>query len=154
MRSDRQRRWMALIEGLTPIWFWRTLIFLAGLLLYRGAIRLVASDLHFVVRAMDPGWRPRVMPLLTALYLAAGLTACAGAMLDPRGPGEIFYSGVMSSFVACLGLAFVPGAFARRADKTLPMVHSLPRNIPLIALAIAVLLLFVLFLGPGIRFSL
>ena len=145
---------MALIEGLTPTWFWRTLIFLTGLLLYRGAIRLVASDLHFVVSATDPGWRPRVKLLVAALYLAAGLTACAGAILDPRGPGEVFYSGVMSSFVACLGLGFVPGAFAKRADKALPVVHSVPRNIPLIALAVAVLLLFVLFLGPGIRFSL
>jgi hypothetical protein len=45
---------MAMIEGLKPSGVWRAMLFLAGLILYGGAIRLLAADLHFVVRAGEP----------------------------------------------------------------------------------------------------
>ena len=145
---------MALIEGLTPSWLWRGSLFLIGFLLYRGAIRLLASDLHFIFNGSEPASRSRVKLLLGTIYLAGGLTACAGAILDPRGPTEIVNSGVMTSFVACLGLCFVPIAFARRPHKALPTSRSILRSVPLTALAVIVLLLFALALGRGIRFSL
>ncbi len=145
---------MALIEGLTPSWIWRGLLFLIGVLLYRGAIRLLASDLHLIVSASEPGCRSRVRLLLGTIYLAGGLTACAGAILDPRGPAQIFNSGAMTSFVACLGLGFIPQIFARQPEKTLQVSRPVPRSIPLAALAITVLFLFALVLGRGIRFSL
>ncbi|MGH8091946.1 MAG: hypothetical protein ACREIF_00530 [Chthoniobacterales bacterium] len=145
--------YMALILGLKPAAVWRALLFLAGLMLYRAAIRLLTSDLHFVVRSADSGCRTRVTRLLWALYLAGGLAACAGAILDPRGPGEIFNSGALSSFVACLGLAFVPGLFGSYPDKSLAVGESVSRSAPITALAVLALLLFVLVLGRGIPVS-
>jgi hypothetical protein len=58
MRNDWQRRWHGADRRTNSDLFWRTLVFLTGLLLYRGAIRVVASNIHFLVSATDPGWRP------------------------------------------------------------------------------------------------
>jgi hypothetical protein len=145
--------YMALITGLGPAGVWRAALFFAGLIPYRAAIRLLASDLHFVARSAEPSWRSRVTRVLWALYFAGGLAACSGAILDPRGPGEIFNSGALTSFVACLGLVFVPGYFASYPDKSLAVSDSTTRSAPITALAVIALLLFVLGLGPGIPVS-
>lgn len=76
---------MALTEGLTPAWLWRALTFVIGLVLYRGAVSLTSSELHFVVSAKTPLWRSRVVRLLLTLCSAAVLIACAGPIFDPRG---------------------------------------------------------------------
>jgi hypothetical protein len=144
---------MALIEGLKPAGVWRGILFLAGLILYRGAIRFLAAELHFVVRASDVEWRPRVRRLLWTLYFAAGFTACAGALLDPRGPGEIMRSGAASSFVACLGLGLVPAFFQRFADTSVSMGDSVRWSVPAIGFAVVIFFFFVLVLGPGIHIS-
>ena len=145
---------MALIEGVSPAWLWRALLFLAGLILYRIAIRFLAADLHFVVRAAGTEWRPRLRRLLWTLYLAAGVTACAGAILDPRGTGEIFRSGAASSFLACLPLALVPASFALYPDKSVGTTNPIRRSIALAGCAAVAFLFFVLVLGPGIHVSL
>ncbi len=144
---------MALIEGLKPAGIWRALLFLAGLVLYRSAIRLLAAELHFVVHASETEWRPRVRRLLWTLYFATGLTACAGAVLDPRGMGEMLRSGAATSFVACLGLGLVPAFFQRYADKSISRDDFLRWNLPVIGFAVMIFLLFVLVLGPGIHLS-
>jgi hypothetical protein len=145
---------MALIDGLSPAGDWRALLFLTGLILYRSAIRLLAADLHFIVSLRETEWRARVRRLLWTLYLAGGVTACAGAMLDPRGASEIFNSGAASSFIACVGLGLVPALFARYPEKAVAPADPIRRNIPLIVFTAVVFLLFVLVLGPGIPVSL
>jgi hypothetical protein len=145
---------MALIDGLKPAGVWRAMLFLAGLLLYRRAIRFLAADLHFVVRAGEMKWQPRVRRILWMLYLAGGVTACAGALLDPRGAGEIFRSGAASSFLACLGLGLVPASFPLYPDKGVATDQVFPNSPALIGGAAAALLFFVFVLGPGIHVSL
>jgi hypothetical protein len=144
---------MALIEGLKPAGVWRAILFLAGLFLYRGAIRFLAADFHFVVRAAETKWQPRLRRILWTLYLAGGAAACAGAMLDPRGAGEILRSGAASSFVACLGLGLVPKFFPLYPDKSATSRDLVPRNISLVILATVAFLLFIFVLGPGIHLS-
>jgi hypothetical protein len=144
---------MALIQGLEPAGVWRAALFLAGLILYRRAIRLVAAELHFVVPSSHKEWRPRVRRLLWTLYFAAGLTACAGAVFDPRGAGEMLRSGAASSFIACLGLGLVPALFQRYADTSASKGDSVRWSLPVIVFATGIFLLFVLVLGPGIHVS-
>ncbi|MGH8165183.1 MAG: hypothetical protein ACREP1_12700 [Rhodanobacteraceae bacterium] len=143
----------ALVEGLNPAGVWRALLFLGGLMLYRAAIRVLASDLHAIVSSAESEWRSRLRRLLWTVYFAGGMTACAGAILDPRGPGEIFNSGVMSSFAASLGLVFIPILFPSHPDKNSAVDDSLRGSFLLVALAAIVLLLFVLVFGPGIHVS-
>jgi len=145
---------MALTEGLTPAWLWRALTFVIGLVLYRGAVSLTSSELHFVVSAKTPLWRSRIVRLLLILCSAALLIACAGPIFDPRGRIEMLNSGALSSFASWVGLFAVPPLFPLHSDKNVVAVSPVRRSIPVILFAVADSVLFVAILGPGIPFSL
>ena len=66
---------MALIEGLKPAGLWRAILFVAGLFLYRGAIRfLVAGGLPVVRRSLAEMEDDRPPDFVT-LFLAGGINA-------------------------------------------------------------------------------
>jgi hypothetical protein len=144
---------MALTNGLTLGWLWRGLMFVVGVVLYRWALRLISSELHFVLSANVGQWRSRLARLLTTLCGAGGLIACAGPIFDPRGRLEMLNSGALSSFASWVGLLAVPSLFPLYADKDLIAVGPVGRSIPLILLAAVASVLFVAVLGPGIPFS-
>jgi hypothetical protein len=145
---------MALIEGFTPAWLWRALLCIIGLVLYRGAMSLSSSELHFVLSAATPQWRSRLVRLLLTLCIAGGLIACAGPIFDPRGQIEMLNSGALSSFASWVGLFAVPFLFPLHADQKLVAVTPVRRSIPVIVLAAAASVLFVAILGQGIRWTL
>jgi hypothetical protein len=145
---------MALTGGLATGWFWQVLMFVIGLFLYRGAVSLTSSELHFVLSAKIPQWRSRLVRLLLALCSAGGLIACAGPFFDPRGRLEMLNSGVLTSFASWVGLSAVPFLFPKYADKDVIAVSPLRRSVPVILLAAAASVVFVGVLGPGIPFSL
>jgi hypothetical protein len=145
---------MAIIWGLRPAWVWRALIFLIGLVLYRAALSLISSELHFVLGLKEPQWRSRVIRLLLILCSAGGLIACAGAIFDPRGQIEIVNSAALSSFASWMGLFAVPFFFPLHADKELTANAPVERSTPLMLIAAVASVLFVVVLGRGVRFSL
>jgi hypothetical protein len=145
---------MALIEGFTPAWLWRALLFIIGLVLYRGAMSLSSSELHFVLSAATPQWRSRLVRLLLTLCIAGGLIACAGPIFDPRGRIEMLNSGALSGFASWVGLFAVPSLFPLHADQKLVAVTPVRRSIPVIVLAATASVLFVAILGQGIRWTL
>jgi hypothetical protein len=145
---------MALARGLPSGWFWRVLMLVIGLFLYRWALSLTSSELHFVLSTKVPQWRSRLVRLLLTLCCAGGLIACAGPIFDPRGRLEMLNSGALSSFASWVGFYAVPSLFPSHADKNLMAVSPLGRSIPVILLSAAASVLFVAILGPGIPFSL
>jgi hypothetical protein len=144
----------ALTRGLTPGWVWRVLMFGIGLFLYRGALSLTSSELHFVLSRNNAQWRSRLCRLLVTLCIAGGLIACAGPIFDPRGRIEMLNSGALTSFVSWVGLFAAPSLFPSHADKNLIVVSPLGRSVLTILLAASASVLFVAILGPGISFSL
>ncbi len=144
---------MALTNGLTPGWLWRSLMFLVGVALYRWALRFISAEIHFVLSTNVAQWRSRLVRLLTTLCGAGGLIACAGPFFDPRGRLEMLNSGALTSFAAWVGLLAVPSFFPLQADKDPIAVGFVGRSIPLILLAAVASVLFVGVLGPGISFS-
>jgi len=144
----------ALTRGLTPGWVWRVLMFGIGLFLYRGALSLTSSELHFVLSANNAQWRSRLRRLLVTLCIAGGLIACAGPIFDPRGRIEMLNSGALTSFVSWVGLFAAPSLFPSHAGKNLIVVSPLGRSVLTILLAASASVLFVAILGPGISFSL
>lgn len=123
---------MALIEGLTPAWAWRALILVLGLVLYRAAVYIASSELHFMVSVKAPQWRSRIVFLLMTLCSAGGFTACAGAVFDPRGRMEMLYSGALSSLVLWVELLALPSLFPLYSDKNTGSGSPLQRSIPLL----------------------
>jgi hypothetical protein len=146
--------WMALIEGLAPIWAWRATMFVIGVALYRAAISVSTSELHFILGVNTPGWRRRLVRLVITLCSAGTAIACAGAIFDPRGRIEILNSGALASLASWVGLLFVLFLFPSRPEKKSVGVGPIPRSIPLFLLAAVAAVLFIGILGPGIHFSL
>jgi len=143
--------WFALIRGMPYLWLWRILFVAAGIVLYRGSVRLVASELRWIVSASDANRRFRVRRLVFTSYVAGGLIACAGAALDPRGAMEILRSGALSSFAAAVGLLEVPHLFLVSGEGHATAHDFVYRNLGWILAAAAVSIFYIAVLGPGIK---
>jgi hypothetical protein len=129
---------MALISGLTPAWLWRAVIFIAGLALFRAAISVTSSELHFIMDADAPQWRSRLIRMLWIVYIASGLIACAGPLFDPRDRLEMLNSGALTSFASSVGLIAVPLLFPSCPRRNLDTKTFIQRSMPLILFALAV----------------
>ncbi len=146
--------WAVVISGHHPHWAWRAFIAAAGAALYIGAVRLIARSMVSLVRkgAVD---RRDIGRLVFPAYIAGGLLLVAGSALNRIDPSFVLTSGVSSGFSAMAGLVLVPRIVERRtkevgsAGATPPLAFS-PGWIVAGAL---VALVFVLFLGPGVRLS-
>ena len=135
-------------------WLWRAVLVAIGIALYRGSVRLVASELHWVVSSGDSGWQFRVHRLAFTSYVAGGLIACTGAALDPRGAAEMLNSGALSSFGAALGLLRAPRLFRVGPDKRVASGSVVNRSVGWILAAAAVSIFYIAILGPGIKIAL
>lgn len=146
--------WMALIEGLAPIWAWRATLFVIGVALYRAAISVSTSELHFILGINTTESRRRLVHLIITLCVAGSAIACAGAIFDPRGRIEMLNSGAPASLASWVGLLFVLFLFSSQAKGKSAAGSPVHRSIPVILLATAALVTFVAVLGPGFRVSL
>src|SRR3974390_3074489 len=143
--------WMALIGGTRFLTMGRVLFVVLGILLYRLSIRLIVEELSWIVSPHRLNTKPRVARLIRFTYSFGGLTACAGAILDPWGAMEILRSGALSSFGAAVGLLAVPGFFARSPQKLAePAQAPITRHLAWIFAAAAASIYYILILGPGI----
>jgi len=140
--------WGVVIAGWEPHWAWRTGMGFAGLVLYLAAVRMAAAELT----RMSPDSED-VSRLILSSYLAGGLLLVAGAALNPISPSLILLSGVSTGFGAMAGLLAV-GPLVERAARTQLQGPrgQLERSRGWIAAGLAVALLFVAWLGPGINF--
>ena len=145
--------WFALVRLAPNVWLWRILFVAVGLALYRGSIRLAASELHWIVPTSDSNWPTRVRRLVFISYVSGGLIACAGAALDPHGPMEILNSGALSSFAAAIGLLKVPGLFPASGEEHVTSQSGVSRSVGWIIAAAAAPLFYVAILGPGIKIA-
>ncbi len=145
--------WMALIYGSNLRWLGRTALLLTGVFLYRWTVRLAARELRYIIPVNDAESSSRVLRLTWIFYISAGVIACAGAVLDPRGTMEVLRSGAMSSFAAFIGLFYIPRNFSERFDPSIsPTVPEKPIfwDLPWILAAAGGAIYFIGILGPGI----
>lgn len=146
--------WFALIRQASPPWVWRVLFVVAGVALYRLSMRLVASELHWIISKDDTDSRFRLRRLIPLSYISGGLIACAGAALDPYGWKEIFNSGALAGFAAPVGLLWMPALFPRFGQDRDTASGTIPRSFVWIAAAFLASIFFIAVLGPGIKFHL
>jgi hypothetical protein len=127
--------WFALIRTAPHQWLWRIVFAALGFLLYRGSMKLLASELRQI------SFRSRLIS-----YLAAGCIACAGAALDPRGPYALFHDAALSSFGSAIGLLAI--------SRQLPPAIHLDRSPIWIASAAIASAFYIFILGLGIKATL
>jgi hypothetical protein len=144
--------WFALIREASPLWVWRVLFVIVGMVLYRLSMRLVAADLHWVISKEDPDGRFRLRRLILLSYISGGLIACAGAALDPYGWKEILNSGALAGFAAPVGLLWMPALFPRSGQEHATATGAISRSFAWILAAFLASVFFIAVLGPGIKF--
>lgn len=133
-------------RGLEPHLAWRVGMGVVGALGYYASLRVAASSLARRLRAAGIG--TGCLPsLLWPAYLAGSVLFVLGAALNPI-PSLVLLSGVSSGFACMAGLPAITAMVS--VDET-PSVSSLGRATAWLVTAIAVAIVFVGVLGPGIR---
>lgn len=144
--------WYALIRKASHLWLWRTLFVVAGIALYRLAMRWIAAEFHWLVSEEDSDWRFRVRRLMLLSYFGGGLIACCGAALDPYGWKEVLNSGALAGFAAPVGLLRMPALFPVFGRERSAAAASISRSFPWIFAAFLASIFFIAVLGPGVAF--
>lgn len=135
-------------RGLEPHVAWRVGMGLVGALGYYASLRIAASSLARRLRAAGIG--TGCLPsLLWPAYLAGSVLFVLGAALNPI-PSLVLLSGVSGGFVCMAGL---PAVAAMVPVEGSPSAPVLGRATAWLVIAVAVAVVFVGVLGPGIRFG-
>jgi hypothetical protein len=144
--------WAGIIAGLEPHWAYRLILAAAGAFGYWGAIHLALRTLNPMLGdGPDRLERARTLTLLP--YLAGGILYVAAGALNPVSPRLVLISAAAASFGGTSALAWMtnwlrPPRYHPENGRPL----SIHRSMAWIVAAVAVAFVFVVVLGPGVRF--
>jgi hypothetical protein len=140
--------WAVVIAGLHAHWLWRSLLVVAGVASYYGAVLIVGAGVvrYVGVPRNEPG---RLRKLTFIPYFSAVLLLSAGGLLNPLGIQLVWQSALPASAGADSGLLWLRYYIPRRTVPERPS-DEIKRNYVWIAVAVALSLAFIFVLGPGI----
>jgi len=147
--------WALFIQGLRPQWAWRIGMIVFGAAAYLLVAWFSLLELRPLIGS-DKQLRPlRASRLAKISYFSGGILACVAGALNPQGLILIVLSAAASTFGGTSGLLWMIDWL--RSDR-IPL-GSEPEPIPIrrnwwwIATASVLALVFVVVLGPGVRFA-
>jgi hypothetical protein len=143
--------WEVVMRGLSPAWLWRLGLGLVGAAAYAVAIRFSALLLTQSVRRNLAARAGISGPVLVA-YVAGGVLLVAAAAFNPVSVSLILLSGLSGGFAAMAGLIAVPGIVEARTDGSETGDGLVEQSMGWIAAGLAIGILFLAVLGPGITF--
>ena len=139
-----------LVAGLSPHLIWRGVLILLGAAVYFLSMRAAAFELTRFAGPHD-GSR-RLSRLVWIPYAAAGVFACcAGALNRTMGHGAAIGLAAASSFGAAWGILRLPDMQRGMASKGLSPTGYLNWSAAWGVAAVVVILVFLLFIGPGLK---
>ncbi|MFZ3217095.1 MAG: hypothetical protein WA192_13650 [Candidatus Acidiferrales bacterium] len=140
--------WAAVIAGLHAHWLWRTILIVAGVASYYGAVLIVGAGLvrYVGVPRSEPG---RLQKLMTIAYFSAVLLLSAGGLLNPIGIQLVWQSALPASAGADSGLLWLRYYIPKGTVPERPS-NGIDRSYGWITVAVAMSLVFVFVLGRGI----
>jgi hypothetical protein len=148
--------WAVVIEGLNPPWFWRGLLALSGGTLYFVTTIYLFNALAPFTGAARPERYRRALRLATVSYIAGGALSLLAGFRNPAGLALVAISGAAASLGGTSGLAWGPQMLRgpRTAADALPSTYpqGIARSWPVIAIAGAASVGFILILGHGVHF--
>jgi len=142
--------WAALVRGLEPHWLYRVVLTIAGALGYRGAVGFALRTLNPMLGAGDERLA-RARTLAKVPYFAGGVLYVAAGVLNPVSPLLVVISAAAASFGGTSGLAWMSERQRGLAPASEPPI-TIARSMPWQVAAAIVTLVFVVVLGPGVRF--
>jgi hypothetical protein len=138
--------WAEVIRGLEPHWMWRTGLVVIGIASYYASMLLVAQEMRpFMGRLRALVWTP---------YIAEGILAALGGLLNPAGLFYVIASALPSTLGANAGLPALMGVMHGWKFPGEDRVSPIIRSIPWITVGLLASLLFVFVLGKGVTFQL
>lgn len=145
--------WAEVIAGYHPAWVWRVLLTLAGVVTYLFFMWISLLEMRpFLGRDRVERLR-RATRLTHVPYYTTGILSCIAGALNPVGPILIVISAAAASFGGGSGLAWMDewlkGSLIPVSDFEMP---PFKRSVPWIATAAILAVIFVLVLGPGLKF--
>ncbi|HXW61069.1 MAG TPA: hypothetical protein VEJ45_00585 [Candidatus Acidoferrales bacterium] len=143
--------WAAVIAGLQPHWLWRLGLLLVGVPAYAASLIVVARALQPFDQAGAPPRRIRI--LCWTPYIAEGAFAGLAGLLNPLGWFYVVSSALASTLGANAGMWSLPGIIRRRSPPTAEQVAAIPHSFPWIISVAVSGLLFIVCLGPGLRWT-
>lgn len=145
--------WVDVVQGFQPVWVWRLLLTLSGLILYSVGIWLSLRELVTLIGSHPVERLVRAFRLTLAPYLAGSTAASIGALFNPIGMSFAVTSAAASfggsSALAWMSQMLKTKWFPERSGS----VISIERNWTWIVLAGILLVLHVVVLGPGVQFG-
>lgn len=148
--------WAMFIAGLGPQWAWRAGLIVVGAGTYLMAARISLLELRPLIGS-DPEVRYRCAVRLSAVpYFAGGILMCAAGALNPHGMVLVLLSAGASTFGGTSGLMWTTDWLKRgsRIPAGPPAGPvTIARSWPVIFVACALAIAFILVLGPSIRWA-
>ena len=143
--------WAAVISGLSPAWLWRVLLVVVSVAGYYAMLLLLAAEVRPFCGSDSAEALTRLRRITLIPFLAALVTACVAGALNPRGWINVVTAAAPAA-AAAFGLTQLDHFSAvRSADPSVPKVGPITRSFGSIIVAIALLILFIGVLGPGIK---
>jgi hypothetical protein len=144
------------IAGLRPAWLYRALLVVAGALGYRYSVRLAAGDLLDQIRKSRAS-SVEVLRILYASCVAGVLLYLVASFFNPVSRSLILYDGVSEASGVAIGFVLLARIVQGMSQKTPASpasdltAPSIPFSLAWVTIASAFAVLFVVFMGRGIR---
>ncbi len=144
--------WIDVVNGWQPVWLWRLLLSMIGLVLYVYGIWFALRELKTLIGS-NPTERPaRAFRLTLFPYLAGAIASSLGAWFNPNGAFVIFTSAAAAfggySAFAWMSQMLDTKWFSETSDEFV----TIDRNWAWIAVAVLLALVHIFILGPSIKF--
>ena len=141
--------WAGVIAGLHPYWLWRVLLIVIGVAAYYVAMRIVGTSL---VRYLGvPLSETRRFRRFTWIpYFAAIVIEVIAGLRNPIGLTLVFVSALPATAGGNCGLLFLDHYIPRSIPPG-PNSQAVTRSYPWIIASVALALIFILVLGPGVQ---
>ena len=141
--------WAGVIQGISPHWLLRTGLIVGGAALYWGAMVVVGVSLvHSLGVPLTD--RTRFRRLTWIPYFAALVLDAVAGLRNPFGVRFVFESALAATAGGNCALLFLVHYIPKQTAPG-PNAQRVPRSYPWIILSVALVLVFILILGPGIQ---
>ena len=145
--------WASVISGLAPAWAWRALLIVGGVTLYWLFLWWLAIAIRPFCGVSEGAGRDRLRRITLIPFLSALAIACIAGAFNPQGWINIVTSAAPAP-AASFGITQLDHFRATIASEPAsPLAGPILRSPAWIAAAAIAAILFVWFLGPGIRFQ-
>jgi hypothetical protein len=147
--------WAVFVKGLGPEWLLRVSLAILGAGSYMAAVRFCLFELRPMIGS-DPDRRvSRASQLMRIPYFTGGVLNCIAGIFNPAGMYLVALSAAASTFGGTSGLVWMDNWL--KDLKGIPVGSEsepppIDRSWPWIVVAALVAAVFVVVLGPGVRF--